>query len=85
MAWNPPDEKSSFAEPAEDILRLDPSRCSGSKRWLVSPAGLSPSFARSYGGQASNLEFRTLLLCALSYGDKKALAAVTPALASCVE
>ena len=26
IAWNPSDEKSSFAKPMEDILRLEPSR-----------------------------------------------------------
>jgi hypothetical protein len=35
---------------------------------MVSPAGLPPAFARSYGGAGQQLEFRTLPLCALSYG-----------------
>jgi len=39
IAWNQLREKSSFAKPTEDILRLKPSRCSGSKRRMVEDGG----------------------------------------------
>lgn len=39
IAWNPAREKSSFAKPMEDILRLKPSRCSDSKRRMVESGG----------------------------------------------
>ena len=45
IAWNPDREKSSFAKPMEDILRLEPSRCSGSKRRMVGRHGAAPCSA----------------------------------------
>ncbi len=39
IAWNPNNEKSSFAKPMEDSLRSEPSRCSGSKRRMVEDGG----------------------------------------------
>src|SRR5438477_2307708 len=39
IAWNQLREKSSFAKPTEDIRRLKPSRCSGSKRRMVEDGG----------------------------------------------
>ncbi len=68
IAWNPDDGKSSFAEPMEDILRLKPSRCPGSKRRMEPMERL----ALSWGKCAR--QFTKLLLSLLSHIGGKEVA-----------